>query len=153
MDEHGAASEGWAASVLRELESAAEEFDDVIVADDALVLNGEEELEIDAGEADEGGFLLLRHDGEAAVEVGDEDLLEVTVGAIVGADAVQTELLGRRPWRVPKFRSDRPRASGESARICSMPSARSTRLTCPSCSVVGRRAPLGLWQKWLPRSV
>lgn len=66
VDEDRAAGEVDAVASGRQLELELLEDDGVVVADDALVLGGEKQLEVDAGEGREGSFGLCRGDGEAA---------------------------------------------------------------------------------------
>ena len=153
VHEDGAAHEVVAVPGRLELEDAPLEVDGVVLVDDALVLRGEQQREVDAHHLGEGTLGLRGAHGEAAVEVGEEHLGEVAVGSLVGANAGGTQLLGSRPWIVLNARSERPRASGERAKICRMPSTLSARATWPCCSASGPAPASLVVQKWLPRSV
>lgn len=67
----------------------------MVVADHPLVVEGESQLEVEAGQRGEGPVGLTGPDGEAAVEVGNEGRLEVVVGCGVGPDSRQAQFLGQ----------------------------------------------------------
>jgi hypothetical protein len=77
----------------RELKREILEAHDAVLADDALVLLREHELEVHPDKGHEGRAALGGLDGEASVEVGHEDALEVLVRARVIRDSGDTELL------------------------------------------------------------
>ena len=54
-----------------------------------LGLGRQQQVEVDSGQRREGAFGLGRCHGEAAVEVGNEDLLEVAIRLGVGGNAMQ----------------------------------------------------------------
>jgi hypothetical protein len=104
-------------SARRQLQDQVVEQHGVVIADHSLVSARQQQLQFDPGQLGESAFLLRRFDREAAIEVGDEVLLQIGVGSVVIGDAVMPEFLGSRPWMVPKARSLRPRACGERASI------------------------------------
>src|SRR2546425_10710111 len=57
------------------------------------MLRGEHQLQFDPGQLDEGNFLLRWLDREAAIEVRDEDLLEIAIGRREIADPINSEFL------------------------------------------------------------
>jgi hypothetical protein len=64
----------------RQLQDQVLEGHGVVVAHHPRMLRGEHQLQLDAGQLDEGAFLVRRLDREAAIEVRDEDLLEIAIG-------------------------------------------------------------------------
>src|SRR6201987_2367687 len=97
MDCYGTAYEvdpvagGW------QLENQVFEGNGVVVADNPLVLARQHQLQLDARQFDEGAFRLGRFNREAAIEVGDELLLQVAVGRAIIGNALMPELL----WQAP----------------------------------------------------
>jgi hypothetical protein len=118
MYAYRAAHEVNALASRRQLENQVFEGDGVVVAHHPLMLARQYQLQLDAAQFNEGAFRLgwLYH--EAAVEIRDKVLLQVTVGGFVIGDPIVPELLRQSPLNgVPKARSLRPRAWGESDRI------------------------------------
>ena len=81
----------------RELQLEPEEDEGVVVADGALVLRGEQQLEVDPGERGEGPLGVEGLHREALVEAWDEGRVEVGVGGLVGLDSGETQFLGEPP--------------------------------------------------------
>ena len=80
MDGDGTTNEVQTAGCRIELKDQVSEGHGVVVSHDAIVLDGEQEREIHAfGNRRESALALGGRDREAAVEVGDEDLLEVAM--------------------------------------------------------------------------
>lgn len=73
--------------------------------------------------------LLCRY-RELAVELGDVMIPQKLIGALQGRDSRHSQFLGNRFCQFPKFRSDRPRASGEYAAIVWAPSSCMALPTC-----------------------
>jgi hypothetical protein len=81
MHRHRAAHEVGPISARRQLQDQVEEQHGVVVAHHSLMSARQQQLQFDPGQLGESAFLLRRLDGEAAIEVRDEDLLEVAIGA------------------------------------------------------------------------
>ena len=86
----------------------------VVVCDGALCLDAEDVVDL-AGvdERHEGVVLEFGLGGETPVAVGQVGVGDEAVGGLDRVDPRQRQFLDRRSWRVPKARSERPRASGE----------------------------------------
>src|SRR5438132_2308750 len=66
------------------------------------MLGGDDEFQIDAGECAEGRAALPRTDSEAAVEVADECLLEITICGLIVGNVVQAQLLREAALQGPE---------------------------------------------------
>ena len=90
----GTADEVQTGGCRTELKDQVSEGHGVVVSHDAIVLDGEQKREIHAfGNRRESALALGGRYREAAVEVGDEDVLEIAVGLGVSSDAVKPQLL------------------------------------------------------------
>jgi hypothetical protein len=84
VDGDGTANEVQTAGCRTELKDDVSEGHGVIVSHDTIVLDREQQREIHAfGDRRESALALGGHDREAAVEVGNEDVLEIAVGLLV----------------------------------------------------------------------
>ncbi len=93
MDRHGAAHEMGPISARRQLQDQVVEQHGVVIAYHPRMPARQHQLQFDPGQLGESAFLLCRLDGEAAIEVRDEDRLEVAIGdGVIGA-AVMPEFL------------------------------------------------------------
>src|SRR5690606_7642099 len=101
-----------AALAGRQLKLDVLERDGVVGGHDAVVLLGEDEVEVESSDGQESALGLGRRDGEAAVEVLDELALEVKVGRVVVANASEAQLLGEAALE----RAERPLAPSASLR-------------------------------------
>src|SRR5882672_1901971 len=80
VHEHRAASEMKPVAKSRQLQRELPEDHGVVVCHDPLVLGGDEQSHVDPGQMSERVPWLWRLHGEAAVEVGDEGVVEIAVG-------------------------------------------------------------------------
>src|SRR5262249_23298578 len=71
----------------------------------------------------------LRRSGKAIIVHGKIDLADIAIGYSISVMPNSRNSFGRRSCKVPNARSLRPRASGEYAGICSIPSCESARPT------------------------
>src|SRR5262244_3765819 len=115
VHEHRAASEVKTVAQTGKLQAKLAEGDRVVVRDHPLVLERDEQSDVNRGQARECAPRLGGLHGEAAVEVRDEDVVEITVGLLVRADAVQAQLLRE------------PSLEGPEAALASSPSLRRAR--------------------------
>ena len=97
MDDYRATHEVNAVARRRQLENQVFESHRVVVAHDPLVFARQHQLQLDAGQFDEGTFGLGRFDRKAAIEVSDELLLEVAVGRRVISMRLSLSSCGSRP--------------------------------------------------------
>ena len=97
MHRHRAAYEVCAVAGLRQLENQVFESNGVVVTHYPLMFARQHQLQFDPGQLGESAFLLRRLDSEAAIEVGDEVLLQIAVGSGVIGDAVMPEFLRQPP--------------------------------------------------------
>ena len=74
----------------------------VVVAHHPFLARGQHQFQLDSGQLDEGAFLLRRLDRKAAIEVGDEELLQVAIGRLVVGDLIYPQLLGQAPLDGPE---------------------------------------------------
>jgi hypothetical protein len=93
MDDYRAAYEMQALAGRRQLQDEVFEGNGVVVAHHPFILARQHQLQFDARQLDEGAFGLRRFDGEAAVEVWDEVLLQIVVGGCVIVNALMSEFL------------------------------------------------------------
>ena len=96
VDGYWAAYEMDAVAGGGQLQDQIFEGDRVVVADGALMFARQYQLQLDSRQFDELAFGLGRLDREAAIEVGDEVLLEIAIGRRVIGNAVMPEFL-RQP--------------------------------------------------------
>ena len=82
-------------SAFGDLEHEVVEEHGVVVADDALVLRRDEELEIDAADRGEGALWLTGPNGEPSIEVSLEGAFEKDVGIRVVVNGREAKLLGQ----------------------------------------------------------
>src|SRR5215470_12572198 len=115
VHEHRAASEVKTVAQTGKLQAQLAEGDRVVVRHHPLVLDRDEQSDVDRGQARECAPRLGRLHGEAAVEVWDERVVEITVGLLVRADAVQAQLLRE------------PSLDGPEAALAASPSLRRAR--------------------------
>src|SRR5262245_50247586 len=132
--EHAQAGTGSAAGLPRQLQQDETGGDDVIAGDDALVLDAEDLLEIDAPEGDKGRARIGGRAAELGVEGRQKVGPQIPVGGGGPRDAGHAEFADQAVCKVRLTRSLRPRAWGESPRMCSMPRRARARPTW-----VGRR--------------
>jgi hypothetical protein len=103
-----------AAGLLGDLQRHARGGDDVIAANDALVLEAEDLVEVDAAERHEGGSGVGGRPGELGVESGNEPRPQVAVGGGDGRDARDAQFVDETVLQGAVLtRSLRPRAAGE----------------------------------------
>ena len=88
-DEDPEAGTGAAAGLLHQLTGDPIGGDDVVAADDALVLHAEDLLEIHAAHWHEGGGGVGGGAGELGVQRGEDVFAEVAIGQREGGDAGQ----------------------------------------------------------------
>src|SRR6266850_1580068 len=102
VDDDGTADVVGALASAGQLQDEAVECHGAVIADDALVLDGEQEGEVDTRDAHEGALRLSGPHGEPAVEVREEDRLEVRVRGGVGRDPRHAQFLGEAALERPE---------------------------------------------------
>ena len=110
------------------------ERDAIVIADLALLLNAQDIAQVDVVYRPERRPRLRCGNREGRRVVGKIDLADEGVGRLDQRDAGQRQLLTSRSCRFWNARSERPRARGEQAPICSTPRCASARPTCISRS-------------------
>ena len=113
----------------RNLQAPAVVTDRVVVAHLTLLLNAQDVGEDRRIDGDEGGPRLLGGNREAGVVRRQINLRRKRLAASTQVIPASASSFGSRSCSVRKARSQRPRASGEEAAMCSMPSWASARPT------------------------
>ena len=90
----GATSEVDSLAVASQLKRELLELDGVVIANHALVTNGQEHGEVLQMDGRKGALWLRRPDGKASIKRRNKNFLEVTVCFFHGANARCTKLLG-----------------------------------------------------------
>jgi hypothetical protein len=111
--EHAHAATAAAAALFGDLQRQAIEDDDVVTADDTLLLVTEDLLEIDGAERGEGRGGVGGGAAEGGIEVGQEVVAQIALAADTVLIPATRNSLTRRSCKVRLTRSLRPRAWGE----------------------------------------
>src|SRR5258707_13219419 len=93
MDEHRTADVVNPSICPGQLQSEAVEADSVVFIDGALVLDGEKQIHVHARQGYKGAATVDGLDGEASVELGQDDFVHGSVGGLAVRDAAELELL------------------------------------------------------------
>jgi hypothetical protein len=118
--------------------------DDVVAADDALSLEAEDLVEVDAAEGDEGRGGIGGRPGELGVEGGQEALAPITVGGAESRDAGRAQRAAAREAPVLAVEQNAPLGRGRREGLVSRSPPRTSQRDVAVISLLSATGELGV---------